>query len=74
MRSETIDWSVIRNAMIGLAASIIGGSGLVVGSIYFKSGMQQDFNRNNAQFQNISQANPASKSQKIHLRIWVLFG
>ena len=40
--------------MIGLAASIIGGSGLVVGSIYFKSGMQQDFNRNNAQFQNIS--------------------
>ena len=54
MRSETIDWSVIRNALIGLVVSIIISSGLVVGSIYFKSVMQQEFNRNNAEFQNIS--------------------
>lgn len=55
MRSELIDWLVIRNALIGLIVSIGVGAGLVVGSIYFEQHMQQEYNRNNAQFQSISQ-------------------
>ena len=54
MRAELIDWSVVRNVIIGLTCSVIFGISLIFGSIYFKGKMQQEFNRNNAQFQNIS--------------------
>lgn len=64
MRSEQIDWSVIRSALIGLIASIGAGAGLVVGSVYFEERMQQEYNRNNAQFQGISQRYLAMDEEK----------
>ncbi len=64
MRSELIDWSVIRNALIGLIASIGVGAGLVVGSVYFEERMQQEYYRNNAQFQSISQRYLAMDEEK----------
>lgn len=55
MKREDLDWSILTGSLITLVASLVA-SGVLVGSgYYFQKRMALDYNRNNAQFQNISQ-------------------
>ena len=54
MKREDLDWSQIRGALITLVLSVSICGALVWSSYYFRDKMRLEFNRNNAQFQNIS--------------------
>ncbi|NNE39177.1 MAG: hypothetical protein HKN08_12795 [Gammaproteobacteria bacterium] len=54
MKSEDIDWKLIRGAIIIFVITLIISGGLVYGSFYFESQMQLEFNRTNSAFRSIS--------------------
>lgn len=54
MKSEDIDWKVLRGALIGFVLSVVVGGALAGGGHLFKKSGTLYFNRNNAQFQSIS--------------------
>jgi len=55
MKRKDIDWSILRGSLILLVICIIFAGGITFGSYYFFNRMQQEYRRNNAQFQSISQ-------------------
>lgn len=54
MKSEDIDWKILRGSMVVLVLSLAVGGSLIYGAWYFQKQMLQDFNRANAQFRSIS--------------------
>jgi len=54
MKSEIIDWKILRGALILLVLSISISGSLVYGANYFRQQMQMEFNRANAAFRAIS--------------------
>jgi len=55
MKRENIDWSILRGSLILLVVCVIISGGIIFGSYYFFNQMEQEYRRNNAQFQSISQ-------------------
>ncbi|MBI2969376.1 MAG: hypothetical protein HYY36_01380 [Gammaproteobacteria bacterium] len=55
MKRDDLDWSILAGALATLVVSLVVGGVLVAGSHYFQKKMALEYNRNNAQFQAISQ-------------------
>lgn len=55
MKREDINWSILTGSLITLVVSIVLIGLLIGGSFYFQKQMVLEFNRNNAEFQAISQ-------------------
>lgn len=68
MNRKTIDWSIIRGALISVILSLIISGSLVSVSYYFKDKMKRENNRNNAVFMNISQRYLAIDDEKEHIK------
>jgi hypothetical protein len=54
MKSDDIDWKILRGSLIIFTLTVIVSGSLVYGGLYFRSQMQLEFNRSNAAFQSIS--------------------
>ena len=54
MKSDFIDWRVMRGAVILIALALLVCGTLIGGSLYFKNKMDLEFRRNNAVFQSNS--------------------
>ena len=54
MKSEDIDWKILRGSLIIFVVTIIVSSSLLFGGYYFEREMQVEFNRTNAAFRSIS--------------------
>ena len=54
MKREDVDWRILSGALIILVISIALCTSLVIGSFYFEKRMQVEFDRNNAQFKEVS--------------------
>lgn len=68
MNRKDIDWSIIRNALIGVVLSLVISVSLVAGSFYFRDEMQKDFNMHNASFRAISQRYLAIDEEEKQIR------
>ena len=54
MKSEDIDWKIIRGSMIIFTVTLLISGGLIYGSYYFKNQMGLEFRRTNSAFRSIS--------------------
>jgi len=54
MKSEDIDWKILRGSSIIFVLTLVISGSLVFGSHYFRQQMQQEFARANAEFRSIS--------------------
>ncbi len=54
MKSEDIDWKLLRGSLIVTVITITISSSLLFGAFYFRDQMQIEFNRTNAVFRSIS--------------------
>lgn len=54
MKSEDIDWKIIRGSLIVFIITLVISGGLIYGSFYFKSQMELEFRRTNSTFRSIS--------------------
>ncbi len=54
MKLEDVDWSILKGAIVTFSTCLILGGLFIGGSYYFKDKMEQEYKRNNIQFQNIS--------------------
>jgi len=54
MKSEDIDWKIIRGSLIVFTITLVISSGFIYGSFYFKSQMELEFRRTNSAFRSIS--------------------